>query len=82
MVYGVVSVYPWWGSSYTLYSGVDRVRSSSRDTDVVLDEVVEWEMVRVRCVRMGLLGTERGVEGDGKWEGEIDVVIQFLHVEE
>ncbi len=45
---------------------MDRVRSSSRDTDVVLDEVVEWEMVRVRCVRMGLLGTERGVEGDGK----------------
>ena len=32
--------------------------------------------------RMGLLGTERGVDEGGKWQGGIDVVIQFLHVEE
>lgn len=25
-----------------------------------------WEVVGVRCVRMGLVGTERGVRGGGK----------------
>ena len=50
---------------YTLY-GVDS-RSSSRDTDLVLNGVVDvMEMVGViGDDRMGLLGTESGVDEGG-----------------
>jgi hypothetical protein len=47
--------------------GVDSRISSSRDTDLVLNGVVDVMEVRgVIGVRMGLLGTESGVDGDGK----------------
>ena len=57
----VVSVYP---------DGVDS-RISSKDTDVVWVGWWMWEMVGViGDDRMGLLGTEKGGEGGGKWQGE------------
>ncbi len=50
---------------YTLY-GVDSRISNSRDTDPVWMGW-RWEMVGViGDDRVGLLGTERGVEGGGK----------------
>jgi hypothetical protein len=60
----VVSVYP---DGVVLYLyGIDS-RISSEDTDVVLIEGGVMEMVGViRDDRMGLLGTERGVDGGGK----------------
>jgi hypothetical protein len=60
----VVSVYP---DGVVLYLyGVDS-RISSKDTDLVLNGVVDVMEVRgVIGVRMGLLGTESGVDGDGK----------------